>query len=207
MGVSMNAAELNAHRTPLLKFAMLHLRDHALAEDAVQDTLEAACQGLAEFRGAAAKPAGPGTPVADHALADAATPRTWLIGILKHKIVDCIRKSRRDPVGAIDADAGPAEEVDALFHPDGHWVDPGADWGDPEQALCQRRFFEVLERCMAGLPANTAQVFYLREVAGQSGEEICAELAISDANYWVLLYRARLRLRECLNQRWFAGQR
>jgi RNA polymerase sigma-70 factor (ECF subfamily) len=204
----MQAAELDAHRSPLFKFALLHLRDHALAEDAVQDTLEAACQGLAEFRGAEGTgQAGSGQPAAGPAGAGGATPRTWLIGILKHKIVDCIRKSRREPALGIDAEPDAAGEVDALFHPDGHWVDPGADWGDPEQAYSQRRFFEVLERCMAGLPASTARVFYLREVAGQSNEEICAELAISDANYWVLLYRARLRLRECLNQRWFAGQR
>ncbi len=79
-------------------------------------------------------------------------------------------------------------------------------WADPEAALSQAKFFEVLDRCMEGLPKNTARVFMLREVMGTDTDEICRELKITSNNCWVLLYRARMTLRECLQQRWFGAQ-
>ena len=178
--------ELESHRQALYKFALLQLRNETHAEDCVQETLMAAIQGAARFSG--------GSSV-----------RTWLVGILKHKIIDHFRKaSRENQLDANDEETS-LDDFDALFKEDGHFIDEPCAWANPEDALAQSRFFEVLERCMEGLPKNTARVFMLREVMGTDTDEICAELSITANNCWVLLYRARMALRECLQQRWFGA--
>ena len=177
------AEELATHRPQLLKYAMLQLRNTAQAEDAVQETLVAAIRGAATFSG--------GSSV-----------RTWLIGILKHKIIDSIRKASR--VQSIDQYEASTHDLDAFFKADGHYADKPADWGDPEQALSQRRFFEVMEQCMESLPKMTAQAFAMREVMGLETKEICANLGITNSNCWVLLFRARMKLRDCLEKNWIA---
>ena len=179
------ALDLERHRPVLLRFAMLQLRNRAQAEDAVQETLMAAIQGAKSFAGKS-------------------SVRTWLVGILKHKIVDHIRRSRREePLDLPNAETS-LEDFDVLYKEDGHYASVPADWGDPEAALSQRKFFEALERCLEGLPNNTARVFMMREVLGIETGEICKELAITATNCWVLLYRARMGLRACLQERWFA---
>ena len=79
-----------------------------------------------------------------------------------------------------------------------------ADWGDPEDALNQRQFFDVMDFCLEKLPPNTARVFMMREVMELETDEICKELTINANNLWVILYRARMALRQCLEQNWFA---
>ena len=176
--------ELEQHRPQLVKFAMLQLRNATIAEDVVQETLLAAIQSAASFAGQS-------------------SVKTWLVGILKHKIVDTIRRrAREQPLELTDDDTS-LEELGAVFKEDGHFLDPPTEWGNPEAALAERKFFAVLERCMEGLPKNTARVFMLREVMGLETDEICKELTITSSNCWVLLYRARLALRACLEQRWF----
>jgi len=173
--------DLARHRPQLLKYAMMQLRNEAQAEDAVQETLIAAIRGAQTFAG--------GSSV-----------RTWLIGILKHKIIDSIRKTSREQ--SLDRYEASTEDLDGLFRPDGHYADKPADWGDPEAALSQRRFFEVMEQCLESLPKLTAQAFAMREIMGLETKEICATLRITDSNCWVLLFRARMRLRECLQKNW-----
>src|SRR6185312_5606670 len=121
------AAELDAHRRYLLRVARLQLRDGDLAEDVVQETLVAALAGRQGFSGRS-------------------TVRTWLTGILKHKIVDAIRQKQRSPIAAsaLDEEAD-LEALDPLFADDGAWQTPAASWGDPEGALSQQEFMEVLE--------------------------------------------------------------
>jgi RNA polymerase sigma-70 factor (ECF subfamily) len=92
-----------------------------------------------------------------------------------------------------------------MFLPDGHYADKPADWGDPEEALSRRRFFEAFEQCMDSLPKTTAQAFAMREVMGLDTNEICASLSITTSNCWVLLYRARMRLRACLERNWIGA--
>ena len=183
-----NPLELDAHRPQLLRFAMLQLRNESAAEDAVQETLVAAIQGAAGFAGQSSL-------------------RTWLIGILKHKIIDQIRRASRErPLSEVlTGDDGDAGDFDALFAADGHWAEPPADWGNPDQALQQERFFEALERCLQGLPRKTGQAFTMREILGFETTEICKELRISPSNCWVMLYRARMSLRLCLEQTWVQG--
>lgn len=176
-------AELNRVRPTLLRFAVLQLRDEQSAEDVVQDTLLAALQGREKFSGRAQL-------------------KTWLVSILKNKIVDCIRKrSREAPLPEVSDSE--SEDFDALFQADGHWLEAPASWGNPEATLQQHRFYDVLELCMQALPENLARVFTMREILEMETEEICKELAMTTSNCWVVLYRARMRLRECLQLRWF----
>ncbi len=177
-------AELNRIRPTLMRFAVLQLRDEQSAEDAVQDTLLAALEGRERFSGRSQL-------------------KTWVVSILRNKIVDRIRqRSREAPLPEVSDNE--AEDFDSLFEADGHWADKPADWGDPAKSFEQGRFFEVLELCMKALPENLSRVFLMREVLEMETEEICKELAMSSSNCWVVLYRARMRLRECLQLKWFA---
>ena len=179
--------ELERQRSYLMRVARLQLRDSALAEDVVQDTLTAAITASAGFTGKS-------------------SVKTWLTGILKHKIVDAIRRKQREPLlaSALGDDAD-LEDFEGLFEGGGAWQSPPSDWGDPEQALSRQQFFDVMQFCLDKLPPNTARVFMMREVMELTSDEICKELAITSNNLWVILYRARMSLRECLEANWFAG--
>ena len=176
--------ELEGQRPYLLRFALLQLRDRSAAEDAVQETLLAALQGASQFAGQS-------------------SVRTWLIGILKHKIIDSMRKAARERPIEAPGDSGDALDLDAYFSEDGHFAEAPEHWANPERCLEQRRFFEALERCLQELPRKTASAFAMRELMGLETDEICKELGISTSNCWVMLYRARLGLRACLEQTWF----
>ena len=177
--------DIQQHRSYLLRYAVLQLRNPEQAEDVVQETLLAALEGRARFAGGSSL-------------------KTWLTGILKHKILDAIRRKSREqplaPAGDDDHDA-----VDALFKQDGHWQQMPATWGDPEQALENRKFWEIFELCSRLLPERTARVYMLREVMEMTTEEICQEFGITPTNLWVILHRARLVLRECLEIKWFGA--
>ncbi|HEX4797975.1 MAG TPA: sigma-70 family RNA polymerase sigma factor [Burkholderiales bacterium] len=176
--------ELERHRPYLMRFALLQLRERSVAEDAVQEALLAAVQGAERFAGQS-------------------SVRTWLIGILKHKIIDHIRKAARERAIEPPESEGGTEDLEAFFGSDGHFMEPPGEWASPERALEERRFFEALERCLRTLPKNTAHAFMMRELDGLGTEEICKELGISPSNCWVMLYRARMSLRACLERTWF----
>jgi len=178
--------ELETQRRYLLRVAQRQLRDTALAEDVVQETLVAALSSRDGFSGRS-------------------SIKTWLTGILKHKIVDAIRQKQRHPSVTLSDEDTCLDEFDPLFRNDGTWEAPPADWGDPENALSRQEFRVILERCLDRLPANTARVSTLREVLDLESDEICKELAITANNLWVILYRARMALRHCLEQAWFAA--
>jgi RNA polymerase sigma-70 factor (ECF subfamily) len=177
------AQELERLRPQLLKFALLQLRNPAWAEDAVSDTLLAALE----------KP---------QAFAGRSQLKTWLIGILKHKLVDQIRRQTRESSTTTDDDE-PLEDL--LFAEDGHWREPPNAWEQPEARLHQVEFFRVLEACVEQLPGQQGRLFMMREWLELDTEEICKALTISPTNLWVMLHRARLRLRVCLEQHWFGG--
>jgi RNA polymerase sigma-70 factor, ECF subfamily len=181
------ATEAARLRPTLLRFAKLQLRNEAAAEDAVQETLLAAVTSGEGFAGRAAL-------------------RTWLMAILRNKIVDHIRRHAREPSIQAISDEGEDTDFDALFAADGHWAEAPADWGDPQKSLENKRFHDVFEACMALLPEKIARVFMMREFLGLETDEICKELSISTSNCWVVLYRARMRLRECLQINWFGAE-
>ena len=88
-----------------------------------------------------------------------------------------------------------------------HWHSFPQSWGNPERSLEDKRFWEVFDLCSKQLPAQIARVFYMREFMGLETDEICKELSITATNCWVMLYRARMGLRECLETRWFGPAR
>ena len=171
-------SRVERERDYLLRYASLQLRDAHAAEDAVQETLVAALAGEAGFQGRA-------------------NLRTWLTGILKHKIIDTMRRASREAPSASE------DEFESLFDERGHWVEMPAGWANPDASLEQKRFFAALEACLERLPQKIAQAFMMREHLGLETAEICKELAITPTHCWVLLYRARMALRECLNKEWF----
>jgi len=183
------AAWVDDHGDYLFRYALVRLRDDERAEDVVQETLLAALQHLRSYSGRA-------------------TERTWLTGILKHKIVDQIRKSCKEvPFEPSDTDLS---EFDPLFErPDefqGHWSDTLSPrvWNrTPEDAVRQDEFFGVLQKCMGKLPERVAHVFTLREMNELDTEEICSMLELSTSNFWVMMHRARMSLRRCIEINWF----
>lgn len=179
------ADDIASHRSYLLRFARLQLRNEAWAEDAVSETLLAAL----------ARP---------QAFANRSQLRTWLVGILKHKVIDQLRARAREcslETGRPDDEADPLDHL--AFDEHGEYAQSPADWGDPEQALRTTQFLTVLEACAERLPAQQGRVFLMREWLELSADEICKELGLSATNLYVLLHRARLRLRECLDLNWF----
>ena len=176
--------QVGTQRPYLVRYASLQLRDPQSVEDVVQETLLAALAGEAGFAGRS-------------------NLRTWLTGILKHKIIDAIRRASRETALSGD-DEGDGSEFDRLFEDNGHWVEHPAAWGNAEASLEQKQFFEELEKCLARLPAKTARVFMMREHLGADTGEICQELSVTPTHCWVLLYRARMALQQCLNTNWFA---
>lgn len=181
--------QLVEHRGYLMKFARLQLRNEAWAEDAVSETIVAAL----------AKP---------QSFGNRSQLKTWLVGILKHKVIDIFRANARTVVLDSDADMGHAnDELDALvFQANGHFAQAPANWGNPEQDLQSRQFFAVLESCTEKMPPAMGRVFLMREWLELSSDEICKELGLSTTNLYVTLHRARLRLRECLELNWFANR-
>jgi RNA polymerase sigma-70 factor (ECF subfamily) len=173
-------------RLYLLKFARLQLRNDAWAEDAVSETMLAAI----------ARP---------QAFEQRSQLKTWLVGILKHKIIDALRHHRREVSSSTGTDDEQADPLDDMaFRADGHYAEKPADWGDPEQDLNSRQFFAILEACTEKLPAVQGRLFLMREWLELSSEDICKELSLTPTNLYVQLHRARLRLRECLELNWFA---
>lgn len=180
------ASELDALRPTLMRFALLQLRDHAMAEDIVQDALIAVLEKPASFAGQSSL-------------------RTYVTAIMKYKIIDALRAGKRMQQIAPQEDQTEHDVVDALFSANGHAHTMPQSWGDPAATLQQQDFFRVLEICLEKLPAQTARIFMMREWLELETEEICKELDISATNAWVILYRARVRLRECLDLNWFGN--
>lgn len=179
---------LEEYRPYLLRYALLHLRDNTLAEDAVQETLLAALESRANFSGRS-------------------SAKTWLTGILKHKILDLFRKQAKEATQVnidVELESG-AGDFDSLFHADGHWNTLPQAWADPLKNLENKKFWEIFEICVKLMPINTARVFMMREFLGLSTDEICKDIKISATNCWVMLYRARMSLRLCLEHNWFGS--
>lgn len=175
-------------RVPLLRYATLQLRSAAAAEDAVSETMLAILEKPDAFHGTSSL-------------------KTYAVGILKHKVVDTMRRQGREqPIETAD-DQSLDDAIDQLFVSDGHWAREPVHWGEPETVLSQRQFFDVLEACIERLPPKLSRVFLAREWLEKEVGEICAEMQITSNHCGVLMYRARMLLRECLEQRWFLERR
>jgi RNA polymerase sigma-70 factor (TIGR02943 family) len=172
-------------RAQMLKFATLQLSNMSLAEDVVQEALVGALKNARSFGGRAAL-------------------KTWVFAILKNKIADALRQRQRQ--GEISQLLNRNEEEwEELFDRKGFWKphERPAAWGDPEAAIRDQHFWRVFETCLEHLPGQQAQVFMMREFVEMESQEICTAVGISGSNLNVMLHRARLRLRECLENHWF----
>lgn len=181
-------AEIETHRTYLVRYALSQLRDAQLAEEAVQEALLSALESIGSFKGGSSL-------------------RTWLTSILRFKVIDLQRRAVKERANTeLREEVAAAEDegwLDDLFDETGHWRAAPAAWSDPEAALDQRRFWEAFETCLSGLPAGAGRVFFRREVLGDETAAICADEGITANNCWVILHRARLSLRACLERNWF----
>ncbi len=178
------ANQLGALRPDLLRYAQLQLRNEAWAEDVVSETLLIALEKPDSFD-------------------NRSQLKTWLIGILKYKILDKFRHNKREVALPDDEDTSDSDMLDGLlFKADGHFETPPSDWGDPMSQLSRQEFLTILEACMEKLPAQLGRLFLMREWLELSSEEICKELSLTSTNFYVQLHRARLRLRECLDINW-----
>lgn len=178
------ATQLQHLRPQLLRYARNQLRNDVWAEDAVSAALLVAVEKQASFQGRSQL-------------------KTWVIGILRHKLIDELRHHGRE-VASTPADGDDGLE-EAMFAADGHFRESPQDWGDPEAALSQGEFLRILEACCERLPNQLGRVFLMREWLELESAEICKELGITPTNLWVMLHRSRLRLRECLQIHWFSA--
>lgn len=181
-----NPAEwLDLYGDALYRYALYRVHDEPLAEDLVQETLLAGLKAHDRFAGNSSE-------------------KTWLIGILKHKIVDYFRKSsNRESEQNIDIDAA-YQSMEGCFDKEGHWQIDIEDWSRPDKSLAQEEFFEILSGCVERLPPRLARLFVLRDLDGVESGEICKILEISTTNnLWVMLSRMRMQLRKCLDAHWF----
>ena len=165
----------------LYRYAMSRLRDGEAAEEVVQETFVAALQHVDQYTGRGSE-------------------RGWLIGILKRKIIDLIRARSRATSLQDDDGNDPSE---ALFDRSGSWRAEIRSAGyQPLDSLEREEFWQILRRCLEALPTRQADIFMLREMNDESTEGICKELEITPSNLWVILYRARLQLSNCMKSRW-----
>jgi RNA polymerase sigma-70 factor (TIGR02943 family) len=168
----------------LFRFALSRVSDTTAAEELVQETFLSALDGLATFRAEASE-------------------RTWLFVILRRKIIDYYRRQARTNQVSLDevSESGPTE-ADFFNLETGHWADAQlpASWLNADAALEQQELHEAIQRCQDRLPAQQGAVFAMRFVEELSAEEICQELGLTASNYWVLVHRAKLQLRRCLEK-------
>ena len=175
---------LAQHGDALYAFALLRVREASAAEDLVQDTLLAALGARQGFRAQSSE-------------------RTWLTGILKHKVLDYYRKRAREQ--GFGADEKDLVEMNAdFFDEDGFWLSAPSAWRQPDRALEQEQFWEQFSTCLDKLPERLRLLYLLKEVDGMGTDEVIRDLNLSSPNnLWTMLSRTRLQLRSCLEKNWF----
>jgi RNA polymerase sigma-70 factor (ECF subfamily) len=181
---------LDEHGNYLYRYALVRVRDAAAAEDLLQETLLAAIGSYQAHEGRSSE-------------------RTWLVGIMRHKVVDYFRRLARTPEFHVSDEEG--NDLD-WFEPEGewrgHWRDGQAPVSWPVDAVKlmeSREFWEIVDRCLKCLSPQMAAAFTLREIDGLSSQEICEILNVTPNNLWVILHRGRAKLRHVLETEWFQG--
>lgn len=185
-GLSDHGNWVDRHGDYLFRYALARVRNETVAEDLVQETLLAAFQARGR-------------------VSNLLSERGWLTGILKHKILDHFRRLARERT--VNEEDSLPEELQNRFDDNGYWKrEPGAgpaEWGEDAASLMQRQeFMAALAQCLAKLPRRCADAFVLREMEEETSERIQEVLGITSSNLWVLLHRARMQLRLCLEQNW-----
>jgi RNA polymerase sigma-70 factor (ECF subfamily) len=176
---------VDEHGDVLYRYALERVRKPDIAQDLVQDTLLAAVRSYDRFSGQS-------------------SVRSWLCGILKHKICDYYRKRGRE-TSFTDLEFLSDECADK-FVPEGYWIHMNGpkEWRpEADEVMHRDEFWQAMRDCLRKLPERIATVFMMREMDEIESKEICATLSISESNLWVMLHRARMALRECLANNWF----
>ena len=184
---TMNSPEnwVDLYGDALFRYAYSRTLNKPLAEDLVQETFLAALVSRESFRGASSL-------------------KTWLVSILKNKIIDYYRKAGREAPASNQSDA--ADPTVDLFDKNGKWKTEPENWQpQPENDLESKEFWGVLQQCLDSAPPRLAHAFSLRELNGLSAEEISNLLGVSQSNCWVILHRARMTMKKCLIKSWFTG--
>ena len=175
---------VSSHADYLYSFAITRINDEELARDLVQETFLAALQKTESFEGKSSE-------------------RTWLTAILKNKIIDVYRKKSRG-IKTIDNEEKENREVD-FFEEDGHWKAEHApkEFGvEDKDHLVNKEFEHILQKCMQKLPVLWKAVFTMKHIDEEATETICTELKVTASNFWVIIHRAKLNLRACLQKNW-----
>lgn len=179
---------VDEHADYLYSFAYYRVNNKELAEDLVQDTFTAALKSLHNFQGKSSE-------------------RTWLVTILRNKVIDYYRKkSTKNEVNVVDG-----EVYDYFFDNEGKkdsWKQESRpqNWSNfTENVIEQNEFRGVFNKCLEKLPEKYSIIFSLKNIEGVSSEEICKDLNLSKSNYWVIMHRAKLMLRDCLETNWFTN--
>lgn len=187
-----NPAEwVKLYADDLYKFAVIRVSDSGLAQDLVQDTFLSALQAVAQFRGESSE-------------------KTWLMTILKHKIIDHFRASGKTAVtiSINEEKTGDSDPHHLFFNEKGHWrkeMAPKAWIADINSKQEQTDFYSILRACMNKLNEIGKKVFNLKYLEEKESTDICKELSITASNYWVIIHRAKLQLRSCLEKNWFSN--
>jgi RNA polymerase sigma-70 factor (ECF subfamily) len=186
-----NICQISTHDLSVLYremtiFTQRRLSDSHLIEDVVQEALLGALKNIHTFVGKAAL-------------------KTWVFSVLKNKIADALRASYKQKEDfSLDEEN---EDFSDCFLEDGHWSGEHApiNWQTPEQLQLNSQLRVILDICLNQLPNEQGHAFLMKEVLGVSSPDICSNLSITTSNLNVLLYRARMRLRECLELKWFGA--
>ncbi len=165
----------------LYSWALYKVSDHEMAKDLVQDTFLAASEKIEGFHGNS-------------------SPKTWLYAILNNKIIDVYRKKLKQPVKLDD-------RIFAEFFDEGERWKAGRiphDWHEEENHLLDNNdFLAVLKDCLDELPDKWNACVQLKFVENKKGEDICQEIGITPSNFWQIIHRAKLQLRDCIEVNWF----
>ena len=166
----------------MFRFTLARVKDPVVAEEIVQITLVAALQSQSSFAGRSSE-------------------KSWLFGILKHKILDHFRELKKTR----NFELTPEDDQDPFeYDASGHWKEMPQKWDlNPEKATENQQLSQALAHCLDNLSDKFRQVFVLKEIEGLSTEEICKDFNIKPTNLWVILHRARNQLKKCLEVKWF----
>jgi len=170
----------------LYRYAFSRLRDNSAAEEVVQETFLAGIRFQDRYTGDGAE-------------------RAWLLGILKRKLIDFVRRrSRYDRDGSYEDTNDPSTQ---LFDQNGNWK-AGVFASDlPADQVEAREIWDVVKGCLEHLPKGQADVFVLSVMEEMDSDQICSELNITPSNLWVRLHRARLGLAKCVGSKWEMEER
>ena len=172
----------------LYRYAMSAVGDPVLADELVQETYLAGIEAIDKFKGKSAV-------------------KSWLIGILKHKIADYYRQKSRYVQMEDSQLENAAAGFDQSFDKKGRWINPPGEWPvSPEDEVERKQIAQILAGCIDLLPERMGRLYRLREIEGEATKEVCKQMEISQTNLWVMMHRARCMLRSCIEKKLKIGK-